>query len=135
MDAEGAMTELLYEGKAKQVYATDNPDYVIQYFKDDATAFNAKKRGTIVSKGMLNNQMSEIFFRLLEARRHADALRRAAERARDAGEEAARSFRWRPSCATSSPAAWRSAWASKKGERCRRRSSSTSTRATRSTTR
>jgi phosphoribosylaminoimidazole-succinocarboxamide synthase len=58
--------ELLYEGKAKQVYATDNPDYVIQYFKDDATAFNAKKRGTIVSKGILNNQMSETFFRLLE---------------------------------------------------------------------
>ena len=58
--------ELLYEGKAKQVYATDDPDYVIQYFKDDATAFNAKKRGTIVSKGILNNQMSEIFFRLLE---------------------------------------------------------------------
>jgi len=58
--------ELLYEGKAKQVYSTDNPDLVIQYFKDDATAFNAKKRGTIVSKGILNNQMSETFFRLLE---------------------------------------------------------------------
>ena len=58
--------ELLYEGKAKQVYATDNPDYVIQYFKDDATAFNAKKRGTIVSKGILNNEISETFFRLVE---------------------------------------------------------------------
>ena len=58
--------ELIYEGKAKRVYTTDNPDLVIQYFKDDATAFNAKKRGTIVSKGILNNQMSETFFRLLE---------------------------------------------------------------------
>ena len=58
--------ELLYEGKAKQVYSTDDPDLVIQHFKDDATAFNAKKRGTIVSKGILNNQMSETFFRLLE---------------------------------------------------------------------
>jgi phosphoribosylaminoimidazole-succinocarboxamide synthase len=58
--------ELIYEGKAKRVYTTDNPDLVIQYFKDDATAFNAKKRGTIASKGILNNQMSEIFFRLLE---------------------------------------------------------------------
>jgi len=58
--------ELLYEGKAKQVYATDNPDYVIQYFKDDATAFNAKKRGTIVSKGIINNAISETLFRLLE---------------------------------------------------------------------
>lgn len=57
--------ELIYEGKAKRVYTTDDPDFVIQYFKDDATAFNAKKRGTIVSKGILNNQMSEIFFRLL----------------------------------------------------------------------
>lgn len=59
--------ELLYEGKAKQVYATDNPDYVIQYFKDDATAFNAKKKGTIASKGVVNNQISETFFRLLES--------------------------------------------------------------------
>src|SRR5207245_2253568 len=47
--------ELLYEGKAKQVYATPDPDLLIQHFKDDATAFNAKKRGTIVDKGILNN--------------------------------------------------------------------------------
>jgi phosphoribosylaminoimidazole-succinocarboxamide synthase len=59
--------DLIYEGKAKRVYSTDNPDFVIQYFKDDATAFNAKKRGTIVSKGILNNQISETFFRLLES--------------------------------------------------------------------
>src|SRR5258705_2392469 len=58
--------ELIYEGKAKRVYTTDDPSLVIQYFKDDATAFNAKKRGTIVSKGILNNQMSETFFQLLE---------------------------------------------------------------------
>jgi phosphoribosylaminoimidazole-succinocarboxamide synthase len=58
--------ELIYEGKAKRVYTTDNPDLVIQYFKDDATAFNAKKKGTIVSKGIINNELSETFFRLLE---------------------------------------------------------------------
>jgi phosphoribosylaminoimidazole-succinocarboxamide synthase len=58
--------ELIYEGKAKRVYTTDNPDLVIQYFKDDATAFNAKKKGTIVSKGILNNEISETFFRRLE---------------------------------------------------------------------
>jgi phosphoribosylaminoimidazole-succinocarboxamide synthase len=58
--------ELIYEGKAKRVYTTDDPNLVIQYFKDDATAFNAKKRGTIVSKGILNNEMSEVFFRLLD---------------------------------------------------------------------
>ncbi len=59
--------ELIYEGKAKRVYTTDNPDLVVQYFKDDATAFNAKKRGTIASKGVMNNAISETFFRLLEA--------------------------------------------------------------------
>ena len=43
--------ELLYEGKAKQVYRTADPDLLIQHFKDDATAFNAQKRGTIATKG------------------------------------------------------------------------------------
>jgi phosphoribosylaminoimidazole-succinocarboxamide synthase len=58
--------ELIYEGKAKKLYTTDDPDLLIQYFKDDATAFNAKKRGTIEEKGIINNRMSEIFFNLLE---------------------------------------------------------------------
>jgi phosphoribosylaminoimidazole-succinocarboxamide synthase len=58
--------ELLYEGKAKQVYRTSDPDRLIQYFKDDATAFNAQKRGTIVSKGIVNNRISEVLFGLLE---------------------------------------------------------------------
>ena len=57
---------LLYEGKAKKVFATDRPDQVVQYFKDDATAFNAQKRGTIVEKGVINNKISERLFRLLE---------------------------------------------------------------------
>jgi phosphoribosylaminoimidazole-succinocarboxamide synthase len=59
--------EQLYEGKAKQVWSTDDPELVIQYFKDDATAFNAQKRGTIASKGVLNNAISERLFALLEA--------------------------------------------------------------------
>jgi phosphoribosylaminoimidazole-succinocarboxamide synthase len=58
--------DLIYEGKAKKLYTTDDPDLLIQYFKDDATAFNAKKRGTIEEKGVINNRMSEIFFTLLE---------------------------------------------------------------------
>ncbi len=58
--------EMFYEGKAKKLYSTSDPDLVIQYFKDDATAFNAKKRGTIVEKGVMNNRMSELFFTLLE---------------------------------------------------------------------
>ncbi len=56
----------LYEGKAKKVFKTDNPDiYLIQY-KDDATAFNAQKRGTIVGKGVVNNKMSAYWFLFLE---------------------------------------------------------------------
>ncbi len=58
--------ELIYEGKAKQIYRTSDPDLLIQHFKDDATAFNAQKRGTIPQKGILNNRMSEVFFKFLE---------------------------------------------------------------------
>ena len=57
---------LLYEGKAKKIFKTSDPKLLIQYFKDDATAFNAKKRGTIVNKGVMNNRISERLFRLLE---------------------------------------------------------------------
>jgi phosphoribosylaminoimidazole-succinocarboxamide synthase len=60
------MLEMFYEGKAKKLYATADPDLVISYFKDDATAFNAKKRGTIEEKGVMNNRISELFFTLLE---------------------------------------------------------------------
>ena len=55
----------IYEGKAKIVYTTDKPGVVIQFFKDDATAFNALKRGTIVGKGVVNNQVSAALFELL----------------------------------------------------------------------
>ena len=58
--------EQLYEGKAKKVFATNDPDYVIVSYKDDATAFNGVKRGTIVGKGVVNNRMSNHMFRLLE---------------------------------------------------------------------
>ena len=58
--------EMFYEGKAKKLYSTPDPDLVIAHFKDDATAFNAKKRGTIEDKGVINNRMSELFFGLLE---------------------------------------------------------------------
>ena len=58
--------EMFYEGKAKKLYTTSDPDLIIAYFKDDATAFNAKKRGTIEGKGVVNNRISEVFFRLLE---------------------------------------------------------------------
>jgi len=59
-------TEQLYEGKAKKVYSTTNPDYVIVDYKDDATAFNGEKKGTIVGKGVINNRMTNHMFKLLE---------------------------------------------------------------------
>jgi phosphoribosylaminoimidazole-succinocarboxamide synthase len=58
----------LYEGKAKILYATGDPELVVQYFKDDATAFNAQKRGTIVDKGVVNNRVSAALFAYLEGR-------------------------------------------------------------------
>lgn len=57
----------IYEGKAKILYETDSPDYLIQYFKDDATAFNAQKKGTISQKGVMNNKISARIFEFLEA--------------------------------------------------------------------
>ena len=58
--------EQLYEGKAKKVFATDNPDYVIVSYKDDATAFNGLKKGTIAGKGVINNKMSNMMMQMLE---------------------------------------------------------------------
>ncbi len=60
--------EQIYEGKAKKVYLTDDPDCVIVSYKDDATAFNGQKRGTIVGKGVVNNKVSNHFFKLLESK-------------------------------------------------------------------
>ena len=57
--------ELLYEGKAKKVFATEDPDVVIVDYKDDATDFNGEKKGTIVGKGAINNRMTNHVFRLI----------------------------------------------------------------------
>lgn len=56
---------LLYEGKAKQVYSTDNENEYVVYYKDDATAFNGEKKAEIDSKGILNNKISTIIFEML----------------------------------------------------------------------
>ena len=56
----------LYEGKAKKVFATDDTDIVIVDYKDDATAFNGLKKGTIAGKGVINNKMSNMMFRIME---------------------------------------------------------------------
>jgi len=57
----------IYEGKAKILYETDDPDLLIQYFKDDATAFNAQKKGTVDEKGAINNKISQKVFEFLES--------------------------------------------------------------------
>ena len=58
--------EQLYEGKAKKVFATDDPELLIVAYKDDATAFNGLKKGTIVGKGVINNKMSNRLMAMLE---------------------------------------------------------------------
>ena len=57
--------EMIYEGKAKKVYTTDNPELYIVSYKDDATAFNGLKKGAIAGKGAINNQMSNLLMRML----------------------------------------------------------------------
>ena len=57
--------EMVYEGKAKKIYATDKVDEVIVYYKDDATAFNGEKKGQIEDKGVLNNAITSMIFEML----------------------------------------------------------------------
>ena len=59
------MGEMLYEGKAKKIFKTDKENEVIVYYKDDATAFNGLKKGTIINKGIMNNKITNFFFDLL----------------------------------------------------------------------
>ncbi|AKX94882.1 phosphoribosylaminoimidazolesuccinocarboxamide synthase [Neomoorella thermoacetica] len=60
--------ELLYEGKAKRVYRTDDPDHYLVEFKDEATAFDGLKKGTIARKGEINTRLSALFFQMLAGR-------------------------------------------------------------------
>ena len=72
--------EQLYEGKAKKVFATEDPELLIVSYKDDATAFNGLKKGTIVGKGIINNRMSNLLMQRLEKKRHPYTLCRGIER-------------------------------------------------------
>lgn len=58
--------EMLYEGKAKKVFATEDPELFIVDYKDDATAFNGEKKGTILGKGVVNNRVTNHLMKLLE---------------------------------------------------------------------
>lgn len=59
---------MIYEGKAKKVYATNSKDYVVIHYKDDATAFNGEKKGQITDKGIFNNEITSIIFGLLNSK-------------------------------------------------------------------
>lgn len=61
--------KMIYEGKAKKLFTTDKKDVLIQEFKDDATAFNAQKKGIITGKGVINNKISSIIFQYLKKHR------------------------------------------------------------------
>ena len=63
--------EQIYEGKAKQVFSTTNPDYVIIRYKDDATAFNGIKKSTIANKGLINNEITSLIFSYLTKKKIA----------------------------------------------------------------
>ncbi|MDD4699682.1 MAG: phosphoribosylaminoimidazolesuccinocarboxamide synthase, partial [Oscillospiraceae bacterium] len=58
--------EMVYEGKAKKVFKTEDPELYIVDYKDDATAFNGLKKGQITGKGVINNRMSNLFFQILD---------------------------------------------------------------------
>ena len=60
--------DMLYEGKAKKVFKTDDKDVYVVEYKDDATAFNGEKKGSILGKGQINNKLSAILFKELESR-------------------------------------------------------------------
>ena len=72
--------EQLYEGKAKKVFATEDPDVVIVDYKDDATAFNGEKKGTIVGKGVINKPYDELCIPGFGKRRSSDTLCRRTQR-------------------------------------------------------
>ena len=71
--------EQLYEGKAKKVFRTDDPELYIVDYKDDATAFNGLKKGTIAGKGVINNQMTNRLMRADGKGRHSHPLRSGAQ--------------------------------------------------------
>ena len=75
--------EMLYEGKAKKVYATDDPEILLVDYKDDATAFNGQKKGTIAGKGAINNRVTNFMMRLLEKEGSTYSFRKRNFRQRD----------------------------------------------------
>lgn len=106
--------EQLYEGKAKKVFATDDPNLVIVDYKDDATAFNGAKKGTIVGKGVINNKLTNYLMQVLEKEGvPTHFVEELSER--ETVVKKSPSFPWRSSFATSPPAPLPSATAWREG--------------------
>lgn len=72
--------EQIYEGKAKKVFRTDDPAYCVVEYKDDATAFNGLKKGTILGKGAVNNRMTNLLMQMLEQPGDSHPFRKGAQR-------------------------------------------------------
>ena len=70
--------EMMYEGKAKKVFKTEDADRLIVAYKDDATAFNGLKKGTIVGKGIVNNRNEQLSLQIVGRKRNSYALCRGA---------------------------------------------------------
>ena len=105
----------IYEGKAKKVYGTDDPELYIVDYKDDATAFNGLKKGTIAGKGVINNRMSNLLMQMLEKNGIPTHFVPGAERAGDPWSKRCPSSLWRSSSATSPPAPSPSGTVSRRG--------------------
>lgn len=95
--------EQIYEGKAKKVFRTDDPAYCVVEYKDDATAFNGLKKGTILGKGAVNNRMTNLLMQMLEQQgiptHFVKELRRPGDRGEKGGDRTPgghcpQHFRW-----------------------------------------
>lgn len=109
--------EMLYEGKAKKVYTTEDPELYIVDYKDDATAFNGLKKGTILGKGAINNRVTNHLMKMLETKGiPTHFVEQLSDR--ETVVKKLPSFRWKLSSAISQQALCPNAWALKKAKNC-----------------
>ena len=83
--------DMLYEGKAKKVFKTDVEDVLIVDYKDDATAFNGEKKGTITGKGVINNKMTNYLFKKLDSNSFSRRVKRQRDSSKRSGNCSIRS--------------------------------------------
>jgi phosphoribosylaminoimidazole-succinocarboxamide synthase len=114
----------IYEGKAKVLYEGPEPGTMVQYFKDDATAFNAEKRDVIEGKGVLNNMLSEYFMTGLNQIGRAHAFHPPPEHARATDPRGRDYSAWKSWSATSRQGPCPNGWGSRRGHNCPARLSS-----------